>query len=136
MRPPICDKTAPPHLENPGSATVKSGKCEQTFRLLKGVLSAVISLKNESALWNFRIYLSEVFRISALENHPLNCTDKEYVTWYLSVARSGGYATVVRYTTDVEVLSQIQASERTRSYTTVLVTSHVQLTCNKRTMLP
>ena len=22
MRPPICDKTAPPHLENPGSATV------------------------------------------------------------------------------------------------------------------
>ena len=21
MRPPICDKTAPPHLENPGSAT-------------------------------------------------------------------------------------------------------------------
>ena len=25
MRPPICDKTAPPHLENPGSATVKGG---------------------------------------------------------------------------------------------------------------
>ena len=23
MRPPICDKTAPPHLENPGSATVQ-----------------------------------------------------------------------------------------------------------------
>ena len=23
MRPPICDKTAPPHLENPGSATEK-----------------------------------------------------------------------------------------------------------------
>ena len=22
MHPPICDKTAPPHLENPGSATV------------------------------------------------------------------------------------------------------------------
>ena len=87
-------------------------------------------------MWNFRISVCEVFRISALENHQLNCTDKKNVTWYLSVARSGGYATVVRYTTDVEVLSQIQASERTRGYTTVLVTSYVQLTCSKRTMVP
>ena len=27
MRPPICDKTAPPHLENPGSATGTARFC-------------------------------------------------------------------------------------------------------------
>ena len=33
MRPPICDKTAPPHLENPGSATEHgSATCNLQFR--------------------------------------------------------------------------------------------------------
>ena len=39
MRPPICDKTAPPHLENPGSATVDVMLCEtERPRLLSGLL--------------------------------------------------------------------------------------------------
>ena len=34
MRPPICDKTAPPHLENPGSATVNGS----IYFVVSGVL--------------------------------------------------------------------------------------------------
>ena len=36
MRPPICDKTAPPHLENPGSATVDGNvACKQTLTFFR-----------------------------------------------------------------------------------------------------
>ena len=34
MRPPICDKTAPPHLENPGSATVMDLVGSQKYSVL------------------------------------------------------------------------------------------------------
>ena len=34
MRPPICDKTAPPHLENPGSATATSSDFNFIFFLV------------------------------------------------------------------------------------------------------
>ena len=34
VRPPICDKTAPPHLENPGSATGKSEYWKALYKSL------------------------------------------------------------------------------------------------------
>ena len=33
VRPPICDKTAPPHLENPGSATGTALECIHQLKL-------------------------------------------------------------------------------------------------------
>ena len=52
MRPPICDKTVPPHLENPGSATVdKMDKLqlteEETEELLKQAYSINRKLKQQ-----------------------------------------------------------------------------------------
>ena len=51
MRPPICDKTAPPHLENPGSATAKFYYVDLPLDCLYSVVEQEDRSKGPYPLW-------------------------------------------------------------------------------------